>query len=124
MAFLFRQTKQNSGTTSALVISPTSSTIVNNLVIVNIKLTSLTATVTSVTDNQGNIYTKALGPITNALLVTSSYQFYGVQAVGGVTSITINISASVSVRADIDEFSGNHPTQGSVFDKAASNTDG
>lgn len=124
MAFAHVNSTQGSGTGSITVTIPTTS--VNNLVVLTIRVLSPTATINSVIDNAStpNLYTKAIGPIVSSELSQRVSQYYGVQVAGGVTQITIAVSASPNVRVNVDEFSGNALTNSSVFDTAGSNIDG
>lgn len=119
MAFLQKNSTQGSGTGSFSITIPAAT--VNNVLIVNIKINSAATTVTSVTDNAStpNTYAKAIGPIVSG---NTMYQYYGVQVTGGATTVTVNLSASSTARADVDEFSGGQQTNASVFDVATSNT--
>lgn len=107
------------GASASVTVASTGTT---NLVVVSIKYTDTTKTVTSVTDGAGNTYEKALGPIDS--LTMRGYQYYGVQVAGGVTAITVNFSGSVTYRVQASEFSGYKKTNATVFDKAASSTGG
>lgn len=103
--------------TSAVIT--TSATIAGNLVIVHIRIVSGTALVTSVTDNKGNAYILS-SPIINGTITL--YQAYGVQVIGAVTAITVNVDSSVSIRCGADEFSGLANSNATVIDQTATNT--
>lgn len=120
MAFLSIQTKQNSnGSASSLVITPTAPLTVGNLVVVSIK-TFPARTISSVVDSAGNTYALA-GTRTSSGGVKSD-QYYGVQVVGGATTVTASVSGgATAIRATIDEFSGGKQTNAQVFDRAATN---
>lgn len=118
MAFAKVQTvNYDSGASSTTHNITVSSTVQGNLVIVNFGQGDANATVTSVTDDQGNTYAEAAslggggGALTN--------QYYGVQVTGGVTTVTIELSASTGCNAIVDEFSGGASTNVTVFDKAS-----
>lgn len=120
MGFLFVQTKQNSsGGTSSLVITLDAPATANNVLVVNIKILNGSVTVTSVTDNASspNTYANAVGPIDNGI---RTYQYYGVQVTGGATTVTVNLSGSIAVRVDVDEFNGGALTNAAIFDNSSS----
>ena len=76
----------------------------NNLIIVNIYIPNVTATVTSIADSAnpyGNSYTLG-SPLDNAARL---YQAYGIQTVSGITSITVVFSATDTYRVSVNEFS-------------------
>lgn len=121
MAFSFIQSVQStgSGTNSSLTVA---STVQNNLLVINIKLGSNSETISSITDNVGNTYAKAFGPVDNGTTLRT-YQFYGVQVTGGATTITINKSGTVNTwRTTVDEFNGGNITNATVFDKSSAQT--
>lgn len=118
MEFLKVQSKQSSGATSSINVTVDPTTL-DSLIVVNIKLNGITQTVTNVTDDKGNIYALALGPIDLGSGLRC-YQFYGVQKVSGATTITITLSGSMACRTTIDEFTGGQKSNASVFDKASS----
>lgn len=118
MAWTFVQSVQNSSASTSSLAITVSATGKDNLVVVNIKIgsTSITA---SVTDDKGNVYQLADGPRDSS--PTRTYQFYAQQRVSGVTTVTIALSSSTSIRATADEFNAGTGMTG-VFDKAATNS--
>lgn len=122
MAFGFLKTQQNAGTTVTTLNITIAAAPVGSLNIVSVKFLNSSVSAITVTDNASvpNTYAKAVGPIT----VTNStmYQYYGVQATGGATQVTISWTTASTLRATVDQFSGGKQTNATVFDKAASNT--
>jgi len=102
----------NSVTSKDLAVA---STPTNSLAIMLINiLTDFTNTVTSVTDDKGNTYV-VVGPLDKP--DTRNYVAYGVHAVGGVTTITVNFSGSASVGyIGADLFSGAYSTNAATID--------
>jgi len=94
-----------------------SSTTQDNLVVVHVMTDSGTATVTSITDDQGNTY--VVGTKQNGVGDDhSGTQGYGVQVTGGVTLVTVNFSASVAFNIGADEYSGGADNNAQVFDES------
>lgn len=90
------------GTGNSLVISM-SAMAQGNLAVVHICV-GYNETVTSVVDDKGNTYVVPVGVIQGTSI--HGYQAYGVQVVGGATTITVNFSASTTAKAAAaDEFS-------------------
>lgn len=120
MAFGFLKSTQSSGASVTTLAITVPAVPVGALVIVNVKFT-VAVVLPSVTDNAStpNTYAAAIGPITSGTNIM--YQFYGVAITGGVTTVTINWTNSVSVRATVEQFSGGKQTNATVFDVAASN---
>lgn len=119
MAFAFVQTKDNNQSTSSStnIITPTSPLTAGNLVVVHLRLVSSGLTISSVTDSKGNVYAQA-----NSIAFSTgslNYQYYGVQVIGGATSVTVNLSSSGTSKAVIDEYSGGAATNATVFDKSS-----
>lgn len=114
-----------SGGANPLVVT-VAPTVINNLLVVNVKLgtANVGRHVTSITDNVGNTYLKAIGNIGNPNGTFGIEQWYGVQTTGGATSITINLDGADSIRVQIDESSGGQTTNAAVFDKATSSAGG
>lgn len=113
MAFATVQSPtQTTGTGSSVVLT-VSSTVVNNLVVVHIKMNT-SETCSSVTDDKSNTYVLSSAVDNGALRL---YQAYGVQTTGGTTAITCNFSSNaVTKRIGADEYSGNDTTNGATFD--------
>lgn len=103
MAFAFLQSRTVSATSPG-VLSGITATGVGNLVVVSIRLNSGTATVSSVVDDVGNTYVAATALLTGGSI--RHQQWYGVQLIGGATSITVTLSSVVGVRIIAEEFSG------------------
>lgn len=124
MAFTFVQTKDNAQLTTSTtnVVTPTNPLTAGNLVIINIRLSTVGITVNSVTDSKGNTYALATTASSLGGAALNQYQYYGVQITGGATSVTVTLSSSATSRVIVDEFSGNASTNASVFDKATSTT--
>jgi hypothetical protein len=104
-----------SGTSKILTIS---SSGIYGLLIVHVNiLVGLSETITSITDNKGNTYV-----ISSALTQPDSrcYLAYTVDLVGGVTSITVNFSSSVTAVFGVNEFSGGKKTNATVIDGSTS----
>lgn len=119
MAFLQVQNKTATATAaSTVVITPNSALTVNNLVVVGIKFTDPTMTLVSVTDSAGNTYTT-----TNDLPNTqgaSHYLAYGVQVVGGATTVTVTANKAGNHRVTLGEYSGGKRTNATIFDVGSS----
>lgn len=98
-------------TSGYITLSPT---IANNLVVVHVKVSQDTRTVTSVTDDKGNTYV-VLDPVDSGT-TNRLYQAYGVQVVGGVTTITVNFNLSATAALGADEYSGGALTNIDIFD--------
>lgn len=114
---------QVSGSGASTVIT-VAATIVNNLVIVHVQTSGVTLrTVTSITDNVGNTYVVG-SSLTNIVPNIRLYQGYGVQTIGGATSITVNFSSSAANVCGVDEFSGGKITNGTVFDTTQTGSSG
>jgi len=119
MAFLQVQTSAQATGTGATVVATVTATGVNNLAVVHINVNSPTETCTGVTDDQGNTYALSSGQLYNSDN-RRLYMAYGVQVVGGVTSITASFSAAVAGKVvGVDEFSGGKTTNAAVFDKTS-----
>src|SRR6476659_4272530 len=116
----FRLINSTQGSGAGTSISVTVPAVkANNLVIVNFKFDSASFSNVSVTDNAGNTYALAVGPIGGSL---GAHQFYGVAVTGGATSITVSWTTSRTIRVTVDEYAGGAHSNAAVFDKAASNT--
>lgn len=127
MAFAFVQTKHavvSSGVSNDNVVTPDSPLTQGNLAVINIRLIDEAITVSSIVDSAGNTYALAAGPIDNDNASVRAYQYYGVQQVGGATSVTVTFSGSLPAsRVTVDEFSGNANSNAAVFDTASSADD-
>lgn len=99
----------SSGTSPINIASFTPTVSASQLLVINILFTDITNTITSITDNKGNTYSLAVGPIRNTTSARTAYQFYSVITTSGITSLTITWSGSSSTtfRAFADSFSGN-----------------
>lgn len=118
MSFSIIRTKVGTSIGSTtLSIGSVSAFTAGNLVVISIRVITSTASITSITDDKGNVYTKAQGPITNTTSDVQDYQYYGIQIIGGATTIIITFDASVTSSGYASEFNGGGP-----FDKAASAT--
>lgn len=124
MSFVHIQspTQVQTGSTATTVAIPCSAVVAGDLVVVNIKIVNTADVSPTCTDNATTPNTYALA----ATQVTSGngnvlYQFYGVAQTGGATTITVNWTGSFFARIDMEEFSGNAPTNALVFDQGASN---
>jgi len=116
MAFAFVRTNTYSDTATTHNITVTSTTQ-GNLLVVSFDIGSATATITSVTDNQGNSYGLSIANVGDTM-----WQYHGVQVTGGVTTVTVTLGSSTGLTAYIEEFSGGASTNAAVFDKASSGT--
>lgn len=113
------QTATQATGSGATCTMTTSATVSGNLLVGALKGTQ-SKTVTSVTDNKGNVYV-----VSSAIDSSSTlrlYQFYGVQVTGGTTSVVVHMSGSGSVRCGVDEFSGNASTNATAFDTSSTGT--
>lgn len=119
MAFGFVRNTQNAAASVTSLNITVPATVIGNLVVVNIKFVSAVTGVT-VTDNAGNTYALAAGPISGT--GGNVYQFYGVQVTGGATQVQLSWTGTSTVRAGATEFSGGQKSNAAVFDKAASAT--
>lgn len=119
MAFAQAQiVAQITGTGQNPVLTISASTA-GNVVIVHIGYASASATVSSVTDNQSNVY--ALGSkLTSG--TNNLYQAYAVQTTGGTTQVTINFSVSVSYVIYAEEYSGGAATNAAINDTSTTGT--
>lgn len=113
MAFaVVQKSAQATGTGSTVAIT-TAATVVNNLVVVHIKMGDTVETCSSVTDDKGNAYILS-SPVSNVIRV---YQAYGVQAIGGTTTVTVHFSgAATAKRCAADEFSGGGTSNATIID--------
>lgn len=105
MAYSVVQTASNSGTGTTVSVTLSSVTS-NNTIVVGI-ITAFTAfsAPTSITDSQGNWYTRVAGPTT--VSNGSLYTYVGGKVTGGFTSLTVNFSGSGQNNAVIvREYSG------------------
>ncbi len=120
MAFGFIKSTQAAAASVSTLAITIPAVKVGYLVIVNIKLTSVVTGMT-VTDNASipNTYALAIGPIGISNVM---YQYYGVAATAGATTVTISWTGVTDIRATVEQFSGGKLTNATVFDKAASNT--
>lgn len=124
MPFNFIQNAQ--ALVSAVTTNPITVSAVglNNLVVVNVKITSITANPT-VTDNAPIPNTYLLGPSqTTSGNGNGIWQFYAVAVSPGATIITINWTGSASARCGVNEFSGNAFTNAQVFDDSSTGFSG
>lgn len=123
MAFAFVQTKSidNASSTTTGTISPTSVFTIGNLVVVHIRSSVFGNTISSVTDDKSNVYANSGGPVIDpngtALVL---WQYYGVQVIGGATTITVTFTSATTNRLIVDEFSGGMSTNATIFDKSSS----
>lgn len=121
MAALQVQTATQATGSGTSVVITVSSTVQNNLVVIHVKVTGVTETLSSVTDDKGNTYVVS-SPLAGGTEYRL-YQAYGVQVTGGVTAITCNFSSNVaSKRCGADEYSGNKITNATTFDASATGT--
>jgi hypothetical protein len=103
MAFSATQTSTPVQSAAAAVAVTLSATTVGNIVVMSIYITPNSETCSSVTDNQGNTY------VVEAAVDSPGgerlYQCYGVQVVGGATTVTANFSGAVATkRVFADEY--------------------
>jgi len=121
MAFSFVRTTQLNVVGASVVSMPLSAAAVaNNFLVIHTKHTNVNGFV-SLVDNVGNTYAVAGGPVDNGVNARI-YQYYGVQVIGGATTLTLTISGTDNTRVIIDEFSGGALTNAALFDQVASNT--
>lgn len=124
MAFLLVQSKQTASGAAAgsLVHTFTTPTVVNNLVVVNIKVAAVSFVLTSVVDSAGNTYALAGWRESNVGgSPITVYQYHGVQVTGGATTVTVNFPGTQAIRICVEEFSGGMTSNATVFDKSAAN---
>lgn len=111
------QTSAQTQVTATSADITVSSTGLNNLVVVHVRINSLTETVDSITDNVGNTYVVGTGASQGTSTI---YQGYGVQTISGATTITVTTSASVNITCGADEFSGTATSNAAVIDDSGS----
>lgn len=120
MAFIHLQGTQNATAGASSLATTVTATTKDSIVVVTVRFLDTSKTVSSVTDDKGNTYTKAYGP--RDYNTVRQYQYYARQITEGATSITVTLSSSTSMRVQVAEFSvgtGKKPT----YDKSA-NTGG
>lgn len=101
---------------TSFTITPTTPLSASNLAILDLKFNAAVTGVT-VVDNLGNTYLNT-GVAASWGGAAYALQWYGVQLVGGATSITVSWTTATGLGAVVSEYSGLAATNASVFDKA------
>lgn len=103
-------TSTNSGSTSKVSSTATfgSNTTAGNLIVVGFGYVSNTVNASSVTDSQGNVFTKAIGPTRQSAIPWSNYIYYATSTAGGTKDVVnVRLSATAAFfRVFVHEFSG------------------
>lgn len=104
-----------STTTVSVTLSPTK---VNNLVVAYAG-TDNTQTCDSVSDDKGNTYSTVITVLNGVNRVCAAY---GVQTVGGATTISFNFTGVAAKRVGADEYSGGETSNATIFDTYTTGT--
>lgn len=111
----FVRNTQTTGTSVSTVNVTVTAAGTGNLLVVTLK-TTVAVTSVSVTDNKGNTYALAT---TQNNATNNIGQYYGVQLVGGATTITVSWTGVATARISVDEFSGTAKSNAAVYDVSA-----
>lgn len=101
--------------TVSVTLSPTK---VNNLVVAYAG-TDNTQTCDSVSDDKGNTYSTVVTVVNGVNRLCAAY---GVQTVGGATTISFNFTGVAAKRVGADEYSGGETSNAKIFDTYATGT--
>lgn len=107
-----------------LTIGSVTTFVAGNLVIVSVRGITVAGDITSVTDDKGNTYTKAIGPFHNTDTTTADWMYYGIQIIGGATTITVTFDTSMVSGGYASEFNGAGPLDKTSTGQASSGTSG
>ena len=128
MAFAHVQSVMNTAAAATSCVITVAATSVGNIVCVGIKLSNTTSPPTNVAvnDDKGNTYSDTGLTVTGAALAYDTFQFYGIQATGGTTSVTVSWTNTQNARCGASEFSGTTADQANVYETGATgeNTSG